>query len=377
MSSPLLRYPLGTLVPALALPPSLALEVMLKPDFPGQIASPFFLLAVVISARYGGKGPGLVAAGLAYLTLDYVFLPPMYALELGWEDIPLASVYLLSAVGISTLEGKRRRAEERVQTSEQRMLIAKGIQARLSPPTPKMTGLDFAGAFLPAEATGGDFFDFLPMADGKIGIVIGDASGHGFGAALLMAQTRAYLRALALTYDDVSKILTLTNAMVAADTDDNHFVTLFMACIHPTYRSLVYAGAGHEAYLLHATGHRNRLRSTSLPLGLAKDTVIPQGAEIVLDDGDVLVLFTDGILEAHSRCGEQFGIDRTIEAVIANHGKPAREILDDLSETVRRFRGQIPQEDDMAAVIVRVNDSLHAGRGEHTIAMSGKRIQLR
>jgi serine phosphatase RsbU (regulator of sigma subunit) len=183
--------------------------------------------------------------------LEYFFLPPIYALQLGAEDIPLAGVYLLTPIGISTLEAKRRRAEEALRKSEQRMLIARSIQARWCPlPPPNVAGFDIAGASHPAEETGGDFYDFIPMRDGRIGIVIGDVSGHGFGAALFMAETRAYLRALTSTHDNVGDILTLTNAMVTADTKDDYFVTLFIACIHPTYRSLVYAAAGHEAYLL-------------------------------------------------------------------------------------------------------------------------------
>jgi hypothetical protein len=354
-SSLLLRYAVGAFLPALALPLNLALEAGLRPDYPGHIASPFFLLAVVFGAWYGGKGPGLVAAVLSYLCLEFFFLPPTHTVQLTWEDGPLAGVYLLAAVVIPTLEGKRRRAEETVRRGEERMQIARRIQTRLCPLSPtKLKGFEIAGAFHPAEATGGDFYDFIPMRGRRIGIVIGDVTGHGFGSALLMAETRAYLRALALTHTNVGEILTLTNAMVAADTDADHFVTLFMACIDPSCRSLVYAGAGHDAYLLRATGHCSRLQSTSLPLGIAKDTVVSQTAGIVLDDGDVLLLFTDGIVEARSQRGEHFGIDRTIEAIIANRANPAREMLDRLSETVRAFSGQVPQKDDMAAVIVRV-----------------------
>jgi hypothetical protein len=366
----------GTLVPALALPLNLALEAGLRPDFPGHIASPFFLLAVVIGAWYGGKGPGLFAAVLSYWSLEFFFLPPIYTLQLTWEDCPLAGVYLLAAVVIPTLEGKRRRAVETVRRGEERMRIARRIQTRLCPRSPRnVTGFDIAGAFHPADATGGDFYDFIPMRDGRIGVVIGDVSGHGFGSALLMAETHAYLRALALTHTNVGEILTLTNAMVAANTDADHFVTLFMVCIDPSYRSFVYAGAGHEAYLLHPSGRRNRLQSTSLPLGIAKDTIVSHAAEIILDDGDVLVLFTDGIIEAHSQSGELFGIDRTIEAIIASRAKPAREMIDRLSEAVRVFSGHMPQEDDMAAVIVRVNSQGTPCKGE-LAALDGESVSV-
>src|SRR5262249_5464583 len=161
----------------------------------------------------------------------------------------------------------------------------------------------------PAEATGGDYFDFIPMRNGCVGIVVGDVSGHDFGSALLMSEVRAYLRALVLTHDDLSDILTLANALLVKDMDDT-FVTLFFACLDPQTRSLVYAGAGHEGVLLHATGRRERLRSTSLPLGFEKDLVVASAPALVLEPGDVVVLLSDGVTEAPSQRGDRFGIDR-------------------------------------------------------------------
>jgi serine phosphatase RsbU (regulator of sigma subunit) len=328
---------------------------VVQPDFPGQIAGPLLLLPVLLSAWYGGLGPGLFTAVLSYMTLNYFFLPTIYSLDPGWVDIPIGGIYLLVALVVSTLHERGRRAEETAGRLKERMLLARSIQLRLLPQAPpNIPGFDIAGACCPAEETGGDFFDFLPMRDGRIGVIVGDVSGHGFPSALLMAEIRAYLRALALAHDDVGQILTLTNSMLAADTDDDLFATLFMACIHPTDRSLVYAGAGHEAYLLHAAGRRTRLRSTGLPLGVAMEAVVSQ-AEIALGDGDFLILFTDGNLEAHSQQGEQFGIDRMIEAVHANRAKSAREIVDRLVERVRVFSRHMPQEDDMTTVLVKVN----------------------
>jgi hypothetical protein len=353
---------LGATCTALVLLLVILVKTVLRPDFPEQIAGPLFLLPVVFSAWYGGMWPGLSTAVLSYLTLDYFFLRKVYYLDPGYEDIPIGGVYVLMALVISVLHERERRATQIAVRVTERMLLAKTIQVRLLPQTPNVTGLDIAGGFHPAELTGGDFFDFVPMRDGKVGIVIGDASGHGFGSALLIVETRAYLRALALTHDDLGEILTLTNAMVAADTDDM-FVTLFIACIHPADRSLVYCGAGHEAYLLHATGRRTRLRSTGLALGVAMDAVVSQ-SRVALEDDDLLFLFTDGILEAQSRHGEQFGIGRMIEVIHANRAKSAPEMLDRLFETVRVFSSQMPQQDDMTAAVVKVNSQRHARKAE-------------
>jgi sigma-B regulation protein RsbU (phosphoserine phosphatase) len=192
------------------------------------------------------------------------------------------------------------------------------------------------------------------MRNGKVGIVVGDVSGHGFPSALLMAETLACLRALALAHDDLSEILTLTNAMLLANSATDYFVTVFIACVQPEGRSLAYAGAGHDAFLLHAAGSPGRLRGTGPPLGVAEG-VIPQAPGcLALEDGDVLVIVTDGIVEARSRGGEQFGAGRTIEAVTANRTGSAREMVDGLARRVRVFSGRKSQEDDMTAVIVKV-----------------------
>jgi sigma-B regulation protein RsbU (phosphoserine phosphatase) len=337
----------------------LTVKAVLRPDFPSQIAAPSFLLAVVFAAWFGGKGPGIFTAVLSYLTLDYFFLPPVYFLDPGWEDIPTAAVYLISALIVSVLDEQRRRATEQVRGYEERMNMARTIQARSFPSVPpQMDGLDIAGACQPAEATSGDYFDFIPMRDGKMGIVLADVSGHGFGSALVMAETRAYLRALATAHDNLEEILTRANDMLASSKDDQLFVTLFMGCIHPAFRSLVYAGAGHEAFLLHANGVRDRLESTCLPLGVAKDAVVPRAFAVSLDAGDILLLCTDGIFEAKSVDGEAFGVNRAIEAINSNRTKPAAQVLHRLFQSVREFSSHRAQSDDMTAVIVKADGEM-------------------
>jgi sigma-B regulation protein RsbU (phosphoserine phosphatase) len=339
-----------------------ALQAVLRPDFPGHIASPLFLLAVVVSAWYGGAGPGLCTAVLSYLALDWFFLPPIGSLNLGWEDVPLAALYLLAAVVISRLDGKRQQAEGAVRKSEERMRAARKIQERLLPTaSPNLSAFDIAGVSYPAEATGGDYFDFIPMRNGRIGIVVGDVSGHGFGSALLMSEVRAYLRALVLVHDDPSDILTLTNALLVNDTDDDHFVTLLFVSLDFQSRSLIYAGAGHEGVLLHARGLREqRLRSTSLPLGIEKELVVATSSTIGLDPEDVVLLVSDGITDAVSQNGERFGIERAVEINSNHRDRSAREMLDLLCHAVRVFSHGMPQADDQTAVIVKVTSRMPA-----------------
>jgi serine phosphatase RsbU (regulator of sigma subunit) len=299
-------------------------------------------------------GPGLFAAALSYLTLEIVFLPPENTLRLGWEDAPLAGVYLLAAIVISTLDEKRRRAAETIRRSQERMQIARKIQDRLWPiAPPNLPEFDIAGVSHTAEATGGDYFDFIPMRNRRIGIVMGDVSGHDFGSALLMSEVRAYLRALVLAHDDPGDILTLTNSILVNDTGDETFVTLFFACLDPQNCSLIYAGAGHEGILLRA-GRQERLGSTSPPLGLDKDLLVSNAPAIDLEPEEVILLMSDGIYEASSRVGERYGMERAIAVVCGHRDKTAREMLDLLFQKMRAFSDGMLQEDDMTALIVKV-----------------------
>src|SRR5581483_10317530 len=125
--------------------------------------------------------------------------------------------------------------------------LARQIQQKLFPaPALPLPGFDVSGVSHPAEATGGDYFDYLPLPDGSLGVVIGDVSGHGFGPALLMAELRAYLRAFLLSRADVGEIVGLLNRALADDAPEGYFATLLLARLDPATRSLVYASAGHS-----------------------------------------------------------------------------------------------------------------------------------
>ncbi len=202
-------------------------------------------------------------------------------------------------------ELERRLAEERRRAEEERwqltLRIARDVQQKLFPVAPPASpDFELAGASHPAEVTGGDYYDYIPLADGAIGVAVGDVCGHGIGPALLMAATRAYLRALALTNTRVGDILTLANRALAADVDEGRFVTLIMARLDPATRTLVYANAGHPpGYVLRQDGSiRSILSSTGVPLGIIDDADFPEAAAVALEPGDLVLLLTDGIIEA-------------------------------------------------------------------------------
>ncbi len=193
------------------------------------------------------------------------------------------------------------------QEREIEIRLARTVQEKLYPAgPPELAGFDLAGAAFPADHTCGDYYDFIPLSDGRVAIAVGDVSGHGFPAALLMAETRAYLRSLVRRSTDLDEILKQLNAFLCEDTADERFVTLQLAILDPTHRSLVFASAGHvPGFLLDGSGAtRRELESTGVPLGLFDDAVFPASPTIPLADGDLLVLVTDGATEAQNEDGD-------------------------------------------------------------------------
>src|SRR5262249_35382813 len=178
-------------------------------------------------------------------------------------------------------EGRRR--EKVISEREREFARARRIQRRLLPLTPPaLLGLEIGGTSRPARVVGGDHFDFLVLPDSRLAVSIADASGHGIAAALLVAETCAYIRALALTHADIERILTLVNRRLVEDITDDHFVTLLLARLDPRTRSLVYQSAGHNpGYVLDGEGNvKAVLPSTGMPLGLLPEADFSSTAAI-------------------------------------------------------------------------------------------------
>ncbi|MBV9124818.1 MAG: PAS domain S-box protein [Planctomycetes bacterium] len=248
---------------------------------------------------------------------------------------------------------RRRQAAALIRATEAELRIARDIQRRLFPDAPPvLPGFDIAGISYPAQAIGGDYYDYIALPDGGIGVVVGDVSGHGYGPALMMSQARAYLRALALMHTDIGDLLTHANHILAEDTEEGRFITLFLARLDPRTRSLQFAAAGHEAFLLPASGPVRKLASTALPLGVERDLVIPCGPAVLLQPGDQVLLFTDGIPEATGPGDAPFGIDRTLDIVRAHREEPAQTIVEALHRAVQDFtHGRTL--DDLTAVVIK------------------------
>ncbi len=255
-------------------------------------------------------------------------------------------------------------AQERFEQERLRdeVRMARHIQQKLFPAAP-LPSADFeiSGASRPAGETGGDYFDYISMQDGGLAVVIGDVCGHGLGPAMLMAELRAYLRALLLTRADVGQIVGLLNEALAADAPEGHFVTLLLARLESTTRSVVYSSAGHvPGFILSAAGEvKSVLEATGIPLAILPDGDFPAVTVPPLEPGDLLLLVTDGIVEAHGPDGTLFGTDRLLDLVRAHQSLAAREIVDTLYASLQAYCGTQPPLDDMTVIIIKA--SLPAG----------------
>lgn len=283
----------------------------------------------------------------------------MTAVQAGAQDYlvrsTLSEQLLIRSLRYAIERSGRELAEESLRMTTAQFRVARDIQRKLFPAAPpQIPGLEIAGMSRPAEETGGDFYDYLSMCDGTLGVIVADVSSHGLGSALLMAESRAYLRALALSHDDLSEILTLANRILVDDVDGKHFVTLFMAKIDPEKRTLQHVGAGHLAHVLDPVAGPITLGSTSLPLGIEKKLVIPAGTTRTLTPGQVVFICTDGIQEAQSPTMKMFGMSRALEVVRAHLTAPAETIVDRVQTAVLAHTGPRPPHDDMTAVAIKV-----------------------
>lgn len=251
---------------------------------------------------------------------------------------------------------ERRRVEKALRAREAELLAARQIQQFFLPRTaPAIPGFDIAGASHAAEYTAGDHFDYIPMTGGTLGVVIGDVSGHGFGPALLMVALRNHLRALADHHDQIDEILSDANRLLSAEMEDGYFITLLMGRLDARQRTFRYINAGHPSgYLLDAAGQvKVRLESASLPLGILPETRFPAEESVAMESGDLLLLVTDGILEAHGADGTQFGEERMLEVVRASRHRSACEIIEDLYCAALRFSENGKILDDVTAVVLK------------------------
>jgi PAS domain S-box-containing protein len=239
---------------------------------------------------------------------------------------------------------------------EFQLRLARKVQQQFYVSAPVTPGFDIGAASCPAYETGGDYFDFIAMPSGRLGIALGDVEEHGFGSALVMALTRAYFRSFATLDLKLDQILTQVNRMLVQDLEHGRFVTSALACLDASRHSLIYAGAGHmPGFVLSESGVvEHVLESNGPPLGLFADSRFSCRKEIRLQPGQIVVLLTDGITESVAHGGEEFGVQGALEYIAAHRNEPARQIADGLHLEARRFAAYEPQNDDITSIVLKV-----------------------
>lgn len=234
--------------------------------------------------------------------------------------------------------------------------IARALQQSWLPSaTLRIPGVDLGGASVPASETGGDYFDFIRFSDEHVLVAVGDVSGHGLGPAMIMADARASLRALALTRMNIDSMVNLVNVRICEDSLEDTFFTLFLALLNPYTHSLTYYNAGHcPGFLFGPDGTvKLKLDSTDFPIGLFRDHVYNKSSVAQLESGDLLVMLTDGVFEAMSPSGDMFGMPRVLQLIRDCLHLEASQIVATLIETVQTF-AVTALKDDVTAVVVKV-----------------------
>lgn len=328
----------------------------------------YLLAAGIVLPRFYKRRRSLFARGLQVSILPHV-VAQLYAVgsqELYDNAFNVASAlkivgYLVPLVGLLVDYSHSYRAQAALRAAQEELRVAHEIQRNLLPAdAPRLAGWDLAGECRFAEEIGGDYFDYLPLPDGSLRVVVADVSGHDPGASLLMANTRAYLRALSQSALPLEETAARLNEFLCHDAAGRRFVTLAMCQFTPSGElapaeqgsGFEYTAAGQTVYVWRAELGLETLETTGMPLGVSPE--VRPGCRRIgkMARGDVVLLATDGLWEATDPEGMQFGIDRVADVLRAQQGAPAARILEALIGAVRQFSQTATFKDDVTAVVV-------------------------
>jgi serine phosphatase RsbU (regulator of sigma subunit) len=275
-----------------------------------------------------------------------------------FEDPDRNSFGLVSLDEVSrAIEAQRRKAAEKAEfdrRAARELEIAKEVQLKLFPQTlPLLKTLEYAGVCIQARQVGGDYYDFLDMGRDHLGLVLSDISGKGIAAALLMANLQANLRTqFALALDDPQRFLLSVNRLFCENTADNAYASLFFGAYNDCSRRLRYANCGHlSGLLLRRKGTLERLESTCTVLGLFPDWKCSL-SDCLLDSGDTLALFTDGVTEAFNHQEEEFGEERLLAVLERHQDLSADNLASAIVQEVQSFSSNT-QYDDITLIVAK------------------------
>lgn len=261
----------------------------------------------------------------------------------------LASVASIRVENASLMEERLER-----ERMEYELELATEIQQRFQPSSPPVIdGYQFQGISFSCYEIGGDYYDFIPRDDGSMLIALGDVSGKGTAAALLMSSVHAAIHAQISARTSLGEAISAVNQYLADNTPANRFVTLFAAELDPATGRLRYINAGHNPPLVgRASGHIEQLSSGGFPLGIIRTAEFEIG-ETILSPGDILVVYSDGVSEANNPKGEEFGMERLTDVIQRNLNASAAGIRDKVESALSTFTQTAPANDDITLVIAK------------------------
>jgi serine phosphatase RsbU (regulator of sigma subunit) len=270
-----------------------------------------------------------------------------------------ATLAVIVGIALHTYDSMRRQIEasflalRRKEALERDLEIAREVQRELLPrTTPSIRGLEMAGVCRSAVGVGGDYFDYLPFGDDRLGLVVADVSGKGIPASLLMAGLQASVRTLGLTTLSPCEINRRLNEIMHESTSASRYATFFFAFYDSSTRLLTYSNAGHHPPLLVGSGGTTRLTAGGRPIGILEGSTYEED-RCELAVGDLVAMFTDGVVETPNRADEEFGEERLIRILTARRTENLDEIIRHVLEELENWSGGAPPHDDVTLVLAR------------------------
>lgn len=340
------RWPLAVLAASVVI-----MQAYYVLNYPGISAAVTLAVAMYTAVAAGHLRWSLLVAAWFWFGffLGRVFLSEPEPLASVLDDLVRDGSLLVAVLLLGDAVRSRRMTRE---SHEQELKVAQQIQQRFLPKElPRLSGWHVSAYYQPAHAVGGDFYDFLELPGGEIGLWVGDVTDKGIPAALVMATTQSILRGDAPKMASPSTVLERANNRLYSDTPAHMFVTCLYAVLHPATGRLRFANAGHSLpYVVGSNGVVN-LRATGMPLGAMPDMEYEE-KEAYLDPGNSILFLSDGLIEAHNPAREMFGLSR-LEKVVENSGRSDR-LIDECLTELKRFVGRDwEQEDDITLVTLR------------------------
>jgi len=336
----------------LAFFPLIMLSVLRLNPRISQIAGFAAAIGYLASAYYLGWRPSLEDLAQHTAAQTAVVFYALILLASGFIA-GMVSDEIRKHVGAALHEAEMQRQLKQV---EHDLEVARSIQQSLLPRTrPAIKGLEISGWNLPADATGGDYFDWKKLRDGRLVVTVADVTGHGIGPALLASVCRAYARSSFDTHDNVVKALQHINQFFCEDITDGRFATFVAAVCSGEMGRVELLSAGHGPLFVYSSANDSfqGIAAQSIPLGLLPELNSSEPVILDLNLGDMVVLATDGFFEWENKDEEQFGVERLTEAIRSARHLPPEEIIAEVYNAVRKFANGTKQMDDLTAVVIK------------------------